>query len=230
MAEARDIPRRSAGSRRRRQQTAAMQPPRLSVRDGYSLFVGTMKLVLPALAVAMILLVVVWPQVVPDESSFRIGIADLAPEQVDNLQMVNARYQGRDEQGRPFTVLADTATQKSSGANEVKLERPQADITLEDGAWLTLGAKDGTYWRDSEKLHLVGNVNLFHDNGFEMHTKEADVDLKAGQASSNTDVEGHGPAGTLQAQGFRLLNKGERIIFTGKSQLTIYESELEGGQ
>lgn len=230
MAEARDLSRKAAERKRTGKDKKPPQPPRLSLRDGYSLFVGTMKLVLPALAVAIILLVIVWPQVVPSPGSFRIGLSELAPEEVDNLHMVNARFRGRDEQGRPFTVLADTATQDSSGANEVQLTQPQADITLEDGAWLTVSSKDGTYWRDSETLRLIGNVNLFHDQGFEMQTEAADVDLKAGKATSDRPVDGQGPSGTLTAEGFTVLNKGERILFTGKSHMTIYEKDGKDGQ
>ncbi|RDD61529.1 LPS export ABC transporter periplasmic protein LptC [Ferruginivarius sediminum] len=204
------------------------QPPRLSVRNGYSLFVGTLKVVLPALAVAMVLLVIVWPQFAPDESSFRVGISDLSPDQADNLSMLNARFRGRDEQNRPFSIVADQATQAKSGADLIKLQQPKADITLQDGAWLALTADDGQYWRETQKLHLSGNVSLFHDRGFEMHTSAADIDLKANRAQSDRPVQGQGPTGNLEAEGFRLEDGGKRIFFTGKSKLTVYENGLEG--
>src|SRR3546814_7980322 len=43
-------------------------PPRLSGRNSYSLFVTSMKVVLPALAAGLVLLVVAWPQIMPDRS------------------------------------------------------------------------------------------------------------------------------------------------------------------
>lgn len=223
-AEHRPAPPPGGGRRRVRPR----QPPRLSVRNGYSLFVGTMKVVLPALAVAMILLVVVWPQIAPEHNGFRVGVSELAPEQAENLNMINARFRGRDDRNRPFSIVADTATQAESGADEVDLERPKADITLTSGAWVALTADRGTYWRESEKLHLSGNVSLFHDRGFEMHTSAADVDLAAGRARSDRPVQGQGPTGHVQAQGFRLEDRGRTIVFTGKSKLTVYESGLEG--
>lgn len=216
---------RPAGSAQRR--VRPRQPPRLSVRNGYSLFVGTMKVVLPALAVAMILLVVVWPQIAPDQNGFHVGISELSPDQAENLNMINARFRGRDDRNRPFSIVADKATQAESGADRVDLERPKADITLTDGAWVALTADQGVYWRDTEKLHLTGNVSLFHDRGFEMHTSAADVDLEAGRAQSDRAVQGQGPTGHVQAEGFRLEDRGRTIVFTGKSKLTVYEGGLE---
>ena len=61
-------------------------------------------------------------------------------------------------------------------------------------------------------------------------TPAASVDLQAGTAQSDSPVTGHGPEGQIDAQGFRILDKGARIIFTGKSQMTIRESALEGAQ
>lgn len=231
MAEpAKDLNRQPAQDRDTTPDTAGepvSQPPRLSMRNGYSLFVGTLKVVLPALAVAMILLVVVWPQFAPDDSRFRLGISDLSPDSAGNLTMVNPRFQGRDTEDRPFSVVAKSASQAKSGADRVELDAPKADITLADGAWVALTADNGVFYRDRQQLDLDGHVSLFHDHGFELHTAAALVDLKAGTATSTTPVSGQGPTGHLEAQGFRLEDKGRTIIFTGNSKLTLYG---EGGQ
>jgi lipopolysaccharide export system protein LptC len=206
------------------------RPPRLSLRSGYSLFVSTLKVLLPALAAAIVLLLAVWPRLAPEGNHFRVGVADLQPEEARNLSMVNPRFRGRDDKSRPYTVVAKVATQESSGADEVDLDQPKADMTLKSGAWVALTANQGLYQREREYLHLDGNVSLFHDQGFEFRTSAAEVDLNASTAHSDRPVEGQGPAGTLNAQGFRLLDGGQRIIFTGQSHMTIRESHLEGGQ
>jgi lipopolysaccharide export system protein LptC len=230
MSQANDAHKRPAAAPTggKRGVAASGKPPRLSMRSSYSLFVGTMKLVLPALAVAIVLLVVVWPQLAPDERSFRVGVSDISEEDAGTLTMTNARFQGHDEQGRPFTVSADSASQANSGAELIELDKVHADITLADGAWVSVTADSGTYHRSDEDLTLQGSVNLFHDRGFEMRTERVEVDLKAGKAASDTAVEGQGPSGTLKAEGFRVLNKGERIQFTGKSRLKIFTDRLEG--
>jgi hypothetical protein len=61
--------------------TQGITIPRLSGLSRYSLFVNSMKVFLPALAAALIILVVAWPQLVPDENSFQIEIIKNAAEQ-----------------------------------------------------------------------------------------------------------------------------------------------------
>jgi lipopolysaccharide export system protein LptC len=95
---------------------------------------------------------------------------------------------------------------------------------------VTVTAEHGLYDREREYLQLNNGVQLFHDRGFQFETPQAKVDLQAGTAQSDTPVTGHGPEGQIDAQGFRVLDKGGRIIFTGRSKLVIRESALEGAQ
>lgn len=208
---------------------AGPPPPRLSVRNHYSIFVGWMKLVLPALAVALILLVVIWPQLDLSDSRFRVRVTDISLDQTDSLTMLNARFEGVDEKNQPFTLTADEATQAAEQKDLVHLELPKGDITLDDGTWLALNARQGRYSRDIQVLELDGAVTLFHDRGFELRTEAAQVDLKAGTAEGFETVEGQGPFGTLVSEGFRVLDRGERIIFTGKSRAVIHPDAVDSG-
>ena len=201
------------------------QPPRLSHRNRYSLFVHWMKFLLPALACALILLVVAWPQIAPDEKLFQVEPIKNAAQEAQNLNMINARFSGFDDKEQPFTVTADMATQRPGEKDRVELQRPKADITLQDGTWLALTAKVGYYDRATETLDLVGAVNLFHDEGFEVRTEKAQVDLKNGIASGNVPVESQGPSGTLTSEGFRVLDKGDTVVFTGKSRMILYPED-----
>ena len=135
--------------------------------------------------------------------------------------MLNARFDGLDEKNRPYTVTADMATQSDSDEDLIELELPKADITLEDGAWLALTARSGKYRQKSQILDLIGSVSLFHDQGFELRTEAARVDLARGVAEGNQPVQGQGSTGFIEAQGFRVLDRGARIIFTGKARLIV---------
>ena len=161
---------------------AGHQPPRLSLSNRYSVFVGFMKVLLPATAAALVLLVVAWPQFSGEEDGFRLSVSKLAPSQAESLTMLNARFEGRDENDRPYTVTADIATQSESDKDLVTLELPKADITLEDGAWLALTARAGEYRKAAQLLDLTGSVNLFHDKGFELRTEAARIRLDEGMA------------------------------------------------
>lgn len=206
------------------------QPPRLSLSNRYSVFVGFMKVLLPATAAALILLVLAWPQFTLEEEGFRLSVSKLAPGQAESLTMLNARFESFDENDRPYTVTADIATQSESDKDLVTLERPKADITLADGAWLALTAKSGEYRKEAQVLDLTGAVNLFHDKGFELRTESARVRLAEGIAEGAQPVEGQGSIGTIQAEGFRVLDRGARIFFLGRSHMVIERAAQEAVQ
>ncbi len=206
---------------------AARPPPRMSVRNRYSIFVGFMKFLLPAMAAALVLLVVAWPQLTIEDNRFRLSVSSLAPDQADSLTMLNARFDGIDEKNRPYTITSDMATQSDSDKDLIELELPKADILLEDGTWLALNARSGQYRRQNSMLDLSGSVNLFHDKGFEIRTEAARVDLAKGVAEGVQPVEGQGSVGIIRSEGFRVLDRGARILFTGKSHMIIMPAAQE---
>ena len=209
---------------------SAARLPRLSGRSGYSLFVGFLKFLLPALAVGLVLLIIAWPNISLDGDGLHIGLSDLMPKQADSLSMINARFTGLDENNRPYSITADVASQAGAEGDLIELQTPKADITLQDGTWLALTADAGRYDRENETIDLWGDVNLFHDDGFEASTAAAHLDLNAGAAEGSAPVTGHGPTGTLKAEGFRILDRGGRVLFTGQSRLVLFPGADEGRQ
>jgi len=167
-------------------------------------------------------LVVAWPHINTGDLRFRLGITVMKLAGSDDPSMTNPRYVGTDSDNQPFSITADLARNISDQGTRVTLVMPKADITLEDGTWLVLTANDGEYSRAEKTLNLAGEVNLYHDSGYEFRTERAAIDLTAGTAASNDPVEGQGPFGRLEASGFRMVNKGKVIHFLGRSKLTLY--------
>ena len=104
----------------------------------------------------------------------------------------------------------------------VELTLPKADLTSNTGTWIALSAKSGLYNRGSETLKLQGTVNLFHDSGYELSTTVANLNLAKGTAEGDLPITGHGPSGTIEGTGFKIVGHGKKMIFTGKSKLIIY--------
>ena len=206
---------------------AGRKPPRLSGRNGYSLFVGVLKVLLPALAAGLILLVIAWPQLRSLEDSVGIALSGLSLDQADNLTMLNARYQGRDDKNQLFNITADKASQAMGGEEMIVLEQLKADLFTDSGSWLALTASSGQYRRRANMLDLAGAVSLYHDDGFEMHTESAHVDLEAGTATGSDPVQAQGPFGLLNAEGFSVVDRGQRVIFFGKSRLILFQGAKE---
>jgi lipopolysaccharide export system protein LptC len=84
-------------------------------------------------------------------------------------------------------------------------------------------AKQGAYHRDLETLQLAGGVDLVHDQGYEIRTPSANVDLTTKTAEGNEPVAAKGPFGELSSQGFRVTERGAIIEFTGKSRLVLVD-------
>lgn len=188
----------------------------------YSRFVILMKLMLPIVAIVLIGAVWAWPHIQGKDLSFRIGFSGLAATETEDPSMVNPRYVSTDRDKQPFSLTADLAKNQPTDSEVIELEMPKGDISLKDGAWLVLTSDTGLYRRQVKRLDLSGRVTLFHDTGYEIHTESAEVDLDAGTAEGNDPVRGQGPFGDLTGEGFRLLNKGERIFVTGKSKVVLY--------
>jgi lipopolysaccharide export system protein LptC len=192
-------------------------------------FVGLMKLLLPALAIAIIALIVAWPEGDGGRKRFRVDYATGPSQDAETLRMIRPRFTGVDGEGRPFTVTAEVATRVAPQSNLVDLDKPEADITLANGAWVALKASEGTYNQATHELELRRQVDLFHDAGYEFHTTEAFLGLKDGTARGDKPIEGQGPFGRLTAQGFRILDRGGIVIFTGRSKLLLASRAAKAG-
>lgn len=196
-------------------------------RPRYSQLVSWGKVALPAVAVVLAALVVIWPQLerVGDDA-FSIGIASIGRRGVNMEQVVNARFFGTDSDRQPYSVTADLAEETEPGSRVVRLEHPQADMTLNDGAWMMMSAQQGLYHQQTSLLELSDQVSLYHDQGYELHTDQATIDMPHGKAEGSSPVQAQGPFGTLRAEGFKIDRQAETVTFTGKAHLTLREGTV----
>ena len=203
--------------------------PRLGRRHNafYSHFVWFLKVVLPATALGLAMIVALWPQLVPQVGSIRIKPVAVGIDDLENLRMVNPRFVGTDAQDQPFAITADLATQPSAASTTTRLDNPKGDIGLKTGAWVALSAERGFYDKKAQTLDLEGGVTLFHDRGYEIVTDKARVFLDKGLATGDAPVRGQGPDVELDGEGFRLEDKGARIFVTGRSRLVLHPGSRE---
>jgi lipopolysaccharide export system protein LptC len=180
---------------------------------------------LPALAVILGIAIFRQAQIEHPKTRVPIGDAEVMPEAIDSISMENARFTGRDDRNRSFTVTAEIARQKSSDSDVVLLQHPKADLALASGREVAIDAESGVFVRTGRQLQLSGEIHLSDNRGFEFHTTSAHVDLGQNTASGDAPVEGHGPEGKIVAEGFRVLEDGDRVVFTGKTRLTVTPAE-----
>jgi lipopolysaccharide export system protein LptC len=183
--------------------------------------VDRLKIGLPVVACVIIALVLVWPQLVPNEKSFRLSAVKIQPQEAETLSMTNARFVGTDAERRPYVVTATNAIEGSIDADHVDLTEPKADMTQTDGTWVLGSGATGVYHRDTRSLDLKGDVTVFHDSGAEFHTERAHVDLNTHDVSGDDPVNGQSPSATITSEGFRIRERGKVVLFTGKAHLIL---------
>ncbi len=201
-------------------QRRAPRPGQLARRR---ILVGLAKRLLPVLALGLLGVVVFWPEIEGDEERSRVSFRRVPQPVAESLRVLSPRYQDVDELNRPYTVTARSA-QQPGGEQILDLDAPRADMVLTDGGWVFVSADAGRYDRPRHHLDLAGDVTIYHDNGMTLLTPEAAVEIEAGTASGDAPVAAQGPFGTLEAEGFRLKERGAVVVFTGRAHAV-----LEGG-
>ncbi len=176
------------------------------------------KRLLPVVALALLSTLALWPELDREAEQARQA-SHRAGADADAARLIDARYRGVDERGRPYTITADTAIQVSP--ERVDLTNPVGDALLQNGTWLMLSAKTGVYMQHLGQLDLQDNVTLYRADGTTMKSRTATMDLKQGAAAGNETVHAEGPFGTLDAQAYTLLDKGSVIQFRGPATLVM---------
>jgi lipopolysaccharide export system protein LptC len=185
----------------------------------YSRRVALLKLALPAIGGTLLLLVVAWPRIAPLLDRMRFAAIDL--REARELRMVNPRYAGTDRTGRPFVVTASLGRQVPGRDDVMSLEAPRADMKAHSGAAIVITSDSAVYQSQSQLLDMFGNVTVVHENGTKFVTDSARLDAVNNAGEGHSPVEGHGPSGDVTAQGFRLIDKGDIIVFTGQSAMLL---------
>lgn len=179
--------------------------------------VGLAKRLLPVVALVLLSLVALWPEINHDERSrWAAGLRGIEPQ---SGQLTDLHYRGVDEHDRPYAVTASAARQVSP--ERINLMDPKGDINLESGNWLMAQSRNGVYMPHADQLDLSGEVVLYRDDGLTMTTDAATLDLKGGVASGAARVHVEGPFGSLDAQGFAVIDRGAVMQFTGPGRLVL---------
>lgn len=182
----------------------------------YSRTVGLLRWILPLLVLLVLLVLIVWPMLRTQD------IAATVTEAIPNLVVENLNLTGLDANNQPYSLTAARALQAADARNLIDLEKPKGDITLNSGAWLAGRADYGRFDQEHKRLWLGGNVQLFHDGGYQFTTNEAQADLGENLAWGDQPVLIQGAFGEIRGQGFRMLDKGKVMVIKGPARATLY--------
>jgi lipopolysaccharide export system protein LptC len=186
----------------------------------YTKFVGVMKRALQVAAFAVVAAVLGFFLFQRQPAHVTMGFEQLG--HVDNdLAMVKPRLSGQDNDGNPFVITADAAVQDAKNPKRAQLKKVEADLSMGAKGWLNANAASGQVDMNAGMLQLNGGINVFSDEGYELHTASAFVDIKRGLMHGTEEVTGQGPGGILRADHFQLDRNNKLLILTGHVQMTI---------
>lgn len=149
---------------------------------------------------------------------------DMAKER---LKVVEALYRGEDSQGRPFSLRAGSAVQKSSRDPVVQLNNLEARIQLTGGG-AVVTARQGQYNLSGDTVDMSGPVQFQTANGYRLTTSDVDVDLDQRTMNSRGAVEGRIPIGTFRADHLSADLNDRTVTLSGRARLHIEQNGLKG--
>ena len=188
----------------------------------YTRFVRRMKRLLSFSAFAIIFAVLAFfvVQRAPRELSLsfnKIGVIE------NDLAMTNPRLSGADAGGNPFVITAKEAVQDADNAKRYTLKTIEADMNTPQG-WVNARAGAGVVDMNAQTMDLTGGIDLFTDNGYELHTSTAAVDLKGNLVTGNQPVNGQGPMGSMRADTFQYDRNAGLLTLAGRVTMTMSRS------
>ena len=145
----------------------------------------------------------------------------------ERMRVTEALYRGEDSQGRPFSIKAGSAVQKSSREAVVDLKELSARILLNDGP-AQIRANRGVYDMDREDVIVPGTVQLESAGGYRLTTSNVTVDLQDRTLSSAAPVEGRTNIGTFRADSLKADMSERTITLEGNAKLRITQNGLRG--
>jgi lipopolysaccharide export system protein LptC len=137
-----------------------------------------------------------------------------APD-VATIHMLHPIYYGRNDQGQPYKMSASLAVRDAVDPDRIALTKPSYIQTLDAPGPEVVTADRGLYNDKTKLLDLYGHVRATDgkDNHFE--SEFAHVDLNKSDVSGKVPMYAYGPSGTLRAQSYVILNKGQHMFFVG---------------
>lgn len=188
--------------------------------------VSILKKVLPVVTLALAALLALAPFAHQNEVSFVLDKkkVDMAAER---LKVTEALYRGEDSRGRPFSLRAGSALQKSSREPIVQLNNLEARLQLESGGALVTAQK-GSYDLNKEKVTVDGPIRFESENGYRLITRDVDIELANRTLHSRGSVEGRMPTGTFSADHLSADLEKRTVSLDGRATLRIEQFGRKG--
>ena len=186
----------------------------------YSVFIKSLKYILVFFSILIFILVIYNNNPIERQKVYN----DFSYEEIDFQSFKQVLHKptfiGIDKKNQPFKVMANKATRLKLEPNIFNLEKPSGEINSGKDKFFLSGDK-GIFNKNDDQLKVKGNVKFNDGENMTFTTSEMYFDFKAEVLSGNKRVNGKKNNSVIVSEGFKVLNNGEQIFFTGKTKLKL---------
>jgi len=145
------------------------------------------------------------------------------------VTMERPKLSGFRQDGRPYDVRATTGVQDIRTPNVIELNQLEAKFETASRAQVRVVALRGVYDSGKDFLHMMDDIQIASDSGFDIRMSVADADFKTGAIVSHEPVVVVMSSGTINANALTVTGSGESILFEGDVR-TLFHPSKSGDQ
>ena len=186
----------------------------------YSFLIKSLKYFLIFLSLIILTLLVI--KGILQRGNNNKSIITFESEEINSTAQIlkNPLFMGLDKKQQPFKISADKAIRYNVNENIFNLEEPTGEIETNSEKFFVFG-NSGVFDNNKQTLVIKGEVEFTNKISMEFKTAEAKFDFKKQVLIGDKLVVGKKKDSTIKSQGFKIFNKENKIIFTGKSHLSL---------
>ena len=143
----------------------------------------------------------------------------------ERLRADKALYRGIDDKGRPFSLTAGQAVQRSTSEGIVRMKDLAAQLLLPDGP-AQIVASAGDYDLQSDQVTIPDAVRFTAADGYAMRLDGVAVDLPARTVSGAGGVSGTVPAGSFSADRLEVDLDARTVSLVGNARLRMIPGQV----
>jgi lipopolysaccharide export system protein LptC len=187
-------------------------------------FIRILKLALPALIGVVLAFLAFSPLEEKQEISFLLD-KDKVDTAEERLKVTSAQYRGQDNDGRPFVLSARSALQATSATQVVEISDMSAQIQLDSGPARLLAGR-ARYNMENDQVDVAGPILLTAADGYQMRTRNVQLDMRARTLQSRGAVEGQMPLGNFSAARLQANLPDRTVVLSGRARLHIVQGGI----
>ncbi|MFZ1742389.1 MAG: LPS export ABC transporter periplasmic protein LptC [Pontixanthobacter sp.] len=143
----------------------------------------------------------------------------------ERLRIDNALYRGQDNEGRPFSLTAGEAVQRSGTEGIVRMQDLVARMLLPEGP-ARISAEAGAYDIDKEVMSVPSGVRMTAADGYSLTANGVSINLKTRTMVGDGGVSGTVPAGTFSANRLVVDLPERTVTLDGNARLRMTPGKL----